>query len=219
MAIPEPRFTFCGTFSGKDNISAAQWIKKLKFELGPFKVNNAIPAQRLLSSIDLLLTDEVRKWAETNLDAVQILASSDSSDANVTAFKNLFQEKFPAEAVEAPAVSFDLEFSELHQRKDEAINSYYKKLCSLMSRVSARDQPSNLRNELSLLDSATLVIIIKAFVQGLADEDVKKDTIRGLGTSDHSLRGVCNLAEDALRSKKELKKFLDEDFRVKELQF
>ena len=37
MAIPEPRFTFCGTFSGKDNISAARWIKKLEFELGPLK--------------------------------------------------------------------------------------------------------------------------------------------------------------------------------------
>ena len=44
-------------------------------------------------------------------------------------------------------------------------------------------------------------------------------TIRGLGTSGRSLRGVCNLAEAALRSKKELKKFLDEDLRAKELQF
>ena len=73
MATPEPKFTFCGTFSGKDNISAARWIRKLEFELGPFKVNGAIPAQPLLSSIDLLLTDEAAKWAETNPDAVRIL--------------------------------------------------------------------------------------------------------------------------------------------------
>lgn len=88
-----------------------------------------------------------------------------------------------------------------------------------MLRVDARDRSSDTRNELSLLKSATLDIILKAFVKGLADEDVKKDTIRGLSISGRSLRGVCNLAEDALRSKKELKKFLDEELRAKELQF
>ena len=107
----------------------------------------------------------------------EYLASSDPTDANVTTFRNLFQERFPAEAVEAPAVSFDLELSELHQRQDETIDSYYKKVCSLMLRVGARDQPSDPCSELSLLESATLDIIIKAFVKGLADEDVKKDTI------------------------------------------
>lgn len=95
MAIPEPRFTFCDIFSGQDNISAARWIRKLEFELGPFKVNGAIPAQRLLTSKDLLLTDEAAKWAEINPDALRILASSEPTDANVTAFKNLFQERFP----------------------------------------------------------------------------------------------------------------------------
>lgn len=93
MAIPEPRLTFCDNFSGKDSISAARLIRKLEFELGPFKVNGAIPAQRLLTSIDLL-TDEAVKWAETHPDAVRILASPEPTDANVTAFKSLFQERF-----------------------------------------------------------------------------------------------------------------------------
>ena len=94
MAIPEPRLTFCGNFSGKDNIPAARWIRKLEFELGPFKINDAIPAQRLLTSIDLLI-DEAAKWAETNPDLVRILASPEPTDAKAIAFKNLFQERFP----------------------------------------------------------------------------------------------------------------------------
>lgn len=36
-SIPEPKFSFCGCFSGKDTISAARWLKKLEFELAPFK--------------------------------------------------------------------------------------------------------------------------------------------------------------------------------------
>lgn len=214
--VPEPTFAFCGTFSGKDT---ARWIKKLEFELGPQKIDGIIPAQRLLTSVDLLLTDEAAKWAETNPDAVRILASPEPTETDVTTFKNLFQERFPAEVVETSVVSFNLELSELHQCHNETISSYYKRVCSLMLRVGARDRPSDTRNELSLLESATLDIILKAFVKGLADEDVKKDTIRGLSIGGCLLRGVCNLAEDALRSKKELKKFLDEDLRAKELQF
>lgn len=120
-AIPEPTFTFCGTFSGKDNISAARWIKKSEFELGPHKVNSIIPAQRLLTSVDLLLTDKAAKWPETNPDAVQILASLEPTNADVTTFKNLFQERFSAEAVETLVASFDLKLSESHQRCNEVV--------------------------------------------------------------------------------------------------
>lgn len=198
MDTPEPMFTFCVTVSGKGNISAARWIKKLEFQLGSHKINGIIAAQRLLTSIDLLLIDEAARWAKTNPDAVWVLASLEPTNADVTTFKNLFQERFLAEAVEISVVSFNLEFSKLHQRQDVTIISYYKRVCSLRLRIGARNRPSDSENELSLLESATLDIILKAFVKDLADENVKKDTIRGLSTNDRSLRGMCNLAEDAL---------------------
>lgn len=56
--------------------------------------------QRFLTSVDLLLTDEAAEWAETNADAVQTLATPDPTDANVTAFKNLIQERSPAKIIE-----------------------------------------------------------------------------------------------------------------------
>lgn len=51
--IPEPKYAFCGCFSGNDNISAACWLKKLEVELAPHKVNGSIPPRKFLESVDL----------------------------------------------------------------------------------------------------------------------------------------------------------------------
>lgn len=98
-------------------------------------------------------------------------------ETNVTTYKNLFQERFPVEVVETFIISFDLELSKLYQYHNEIINSYYKRVCSLILRIGAKDQLSDTKNELSLLESAMLDIILKAFVKGLVNKDMKKDII------------------------------------------
>lgn len=61
-----------------------------------------------------------------------------------------------------------------------------------MLRVGARDR---LRDEkLSLLEVFTLDSILKAFIKGLADDYIRRDTIRGLGAAGRSLQGICNIA-------------------------
>lgn len=50
---------------------------------------------RLLSSRDFLLTHGAAEWAKTNPDAVRLLARSEPTDDNLTAFMNLIQESFP----------------------------------------------------------------------------------------------------------------------------
>lgn len=45
---------------------------------------------------------------------MQILGSHEPIDADVTTFKNLFQEKFSAEVVENSIISFNLKLSKLH---------------------------------------------------------------------------------------------------------
>lgn len=44
----------------------------------------------------------------------------------------------------------------------------------------------------------------------LINEDIKKDIIQKVSINNCSFQGVYNLAEDALSSRKEFKKFLDE---------
>ena len=217
--IPDPTFNFCGCFSGKGNISAARWLKKLEYELTPHRVDGTVPPSKLLECINLLLTDEAAEWAETNPDAARLLGDEKRTAETAFAFRNLFQERFPARSIDLPTVSFDIELSELKQRPDEPISSYYKRFTALMLRVGARDRPAAGLAVLSLLESATLDVIMKAFIKGLFDDEVRKDTIRGLTTTGRSLRGLCTLAEDADRAKKELHKLLDGEHKTRELEF
>ena len=217
MDRPEPTFTFCGCFSGKGAISAARWLKKLEHELNPYKENGVIPPGRYMDSINLLLTDDAAEWAETNAEAAGLLSQEDPTPESVTAFRNLFQERFPAKTVETSNTSFDTELGEMKQKPDETINSYHKRLLALMLRYGVKDRP--LAGSLSLLESAILDVIMKTFVRGLLDDEVRKETIRGLSAAGRSLRGLCSLAEDADRSKKEFQKLMEEENKSRELEF
>lgn len=126
------------------------------------------------------------------------MASLELIDTDITTLKILFQERFSVIVVETSVVSFDLELSKLYYCYNKIISSYYKKVCSPILRIGIQDQLSDTKNELFLLELATLGIIKKAFVKNLANEDVKKNTIQGLSIGDYLLYGMYNLAKDAL---------------------
>lgn len=218
--MQDPTFTFCGTFSGKGTISASRWIEKLEFELTVYKINGVIPSVRFMTSIDLLLTDDAAQWAEINPDAARLLSLSKPTAKDVTTFKGLFQERFPAKSsIEISTVSFDQELQGLQQNSQESVAFYYRRATAMMARIGARDRAVDLTNTLSLLESAMLDIIIEAFIRGLDDPDIRRETIKGLGIVGRSLRGACTVAEEAVGFKEKLRKFLDEGSQSKELLF
>ena len=113
---PSPQFAFYGTFSGKDNTSAAKWIKRLEFELTQYQdENGVIPAQKFLSFVDLLLSDEAAEWAEIDQDAVKLLTDPDPTAQTVSTFKDLFQQRFPSKFAALPTKSLNQQLSKLHQ--------------------------------------------------------------------------------------------------------
>ena len=85
-----------------------------------------------------------------------------------------------------------------------------------MLRVGARDRLGE--KKLSLLEVSTLDSILKAFMKGLADDNIRRDTIRGLGAAGRSLQGICNVALEAEQTRRELSELLDEDLHSKEFQ-
>lgn len=82
-----------------------------------------------------------------------------------------------------------------------------------MLSVGARDRIGD--EKLSLLETSTLDSILKAFMKGLSDDNICRDTIQGLGTAGRSLRGISNLS---LEARQELSELLDEDLHSRELQ-
>ena len=223
MAVPHvsPTFTFCGHFTGI-GLPAARWLAKLDYELEIYEVNEVVPPKKYLKFANLLLTDEAAEWTESNPDVITILTNPASDQAAVDRFKALLQDRFPAKSGELVTSTFESELEELHQRAEETLAAYYKRVVTLMGRVNARDRPTSAAIDatpLTLMESAVLEMVMKAFVRGLHDEDIQLRATEGLATADKSLRGVYALAETARKTKLELKKMSEEKEKMKELQF
>lgn len=217
MSIPESIFNFCGCFFEKGAISATKWLKKLKHELRLFKEGGVISSNRFIDSVNFLLTDDAAEWAETNMNAVRLLTEENFIADTIASFKTLFQERFPVRIVKSSAINFHTELEDFRQGQDEIIGFYHKRLLNLMARVAVKDRPATRR--LSFLKEVTLREIIKAFVRSLHDVDVRRKTIRDLITCDRFLRELMIIAKNADRSKKEMKKLIDEKNRSIELEF
>jgi len=64
-----------------------------------------------------------------------------------------------------------------------------------------------------------LDIIMRFFLKGLSDSDVRRKAIRGLAQANRSLRGIYTIADEARRTKMELQKLANKDQKSRELEF
>ena len=69
---------------------------------------------------------------------------------------------------------------------------------------------------LSMLEEAMLESVMKAFLRGLADPDVRREATRAVAAPDRLLRGAYTLAEEARRIKAEIQKLNKEEYKMKE---
>ena len=217
MASFRADFKFCGYYNGKD-MPATKWLKKLDWELEGYAVAGTVPPHRYTQAFGLLLTEDAATWSETHPQAVEILGSDDPDEQSVKAFRSLLVARFPTKSTEVSSISFDTELSELRQQ-DESLAAYYKRLTVLMQHVGARDRPvktSTADPPLQMLEAAMLESVMKAFLRGLADPDVRREATRGLATPERSLLGIYNMAEEARRTKAAVQKLDEEERKARE---
>ena len=218
-----PTFTICGTFSGTAGVPASRWLNKFNLEMRGYRTGDgSIPADIYLESLNVLLTDDAADWAESHPDAARLLTEPNPTQATVDDFKTLFCERFPIKAVEITPVPFDVELADLRQKPEESLASYYKRTTGLMQRVGLKDRQvatPNLLPTLSPVESAMLDTVMRTFIRGLANPEIRMEATRAMSSGDRSLRMIYNLAEEARRTNIEIQKLHDEESRTDELQF
>ncbi|KAL8845914.1 MAG: hypothetical protein Q9221_008958, partial [Calogaya cf. arnoldii] len=67
--------------------------------------------------------------------------------------------------------------------------------------------------------SAILDTILRAWIRGLSDVDIRKESTRGMASVDRLLRNLYNLAKEARRTKIELDKLVEEERKANKLSF
>ncbi len=125
-------FSFCDIFSDIDHVFAARWLKWLEHELSEYKIDEVINLVIYLNSLNMLLTNDVIKWAEFHSDVIHLLLIKNLTAQNLTSFKFLLCERFSSKAIKIFFISFNVKLFELRQRSDEALVIFYKRVTSLM---------------------------------------------------------------------------------------
>ena len=199
-------------------MSAARWIKSFEHELSDFRDENGmIPPSTYLRYLDLLLLGEAAEWVESNPEAVRLMATQDPTQATVSQFISLLQERFPSKAVESAPISFDLEVSELRQKQDESVMSYYSRTLNLMQKYGAKDRSATVI--LSLAESSLLDRFLRVWIKGLIDPSIKRKAAEGMGDPNRSLKAVYGLAEQARLINAEVQRLFEEESKEDELSF
>ncbi|SLM39631.1 Zinc finger, CCHC-type [Lasallia pustulata] len=218
-----PDFALCGSFTGKTGQSATRWLKKVEWELEKHAGDNgSVDPSRFLRAVDLLLADNAAAWAETTPGIVELLEHPAPNADTVAQFKGLFNQQYPLKVPEPSVVHFDSEISDLRQKDDEALVTYYQRTTSLLSRVGGRDRPREITPStpaLSPLEAAMLDTVMRAFTRGIRDSDIRRDALRGLVLWDRSLCGVYSISEESRRAKGEYIHLQEEAAKAQELQF
>ena len=149
-----------------------------------------------------------------------MLAEPNPTAETVARLKAILTERFPDRTPEVSTVSFDEGLRELRQREDESLLAYYQRVNTMMTRIDCPDRNTLPKAKpLSTLEDAMLGYMIRSFVGGILDTDVKRESTRGLASAGRSLEGVYTVAEEARRTKLEMKKLLDEEYKRRELKF
>ena len=214
-----PTFALCGTFSGT-TIAASRWLIKFNHEMKGYRSSDGnIPPDLYLESLNMLLTDDAADWAESHPEAVRMLSDPNPTADTVERFKSLFCDRFPSKIVELTPVSFDVELAELNQRSDEPLLTYYKRVTNIMQRVGAKDRSASPSSApLTILESAMLDTILRAFIRGLNNQDISREATRGMASAERSLRNIYTLADEARRTQEEIDRLQLEQSKTKEIE-
>ena len=210
-------FIFCECFFEKRVISTAKWFKKLKHELNSYKKSGVIFSKKYMNSINFFLIDDAAEWAETNVETADLLFQKNFIFESVISFRNLFQKKFFVKTVKIFNISFDTKLKEMKQKSNEIINSYHKRFLILMLKYEIKNR--FLTENLFFLKFVILNVIMKIFVRGLLNDEIKKKTIRELFAAKKFFRKLCSLTKNVDRSKKKFQKFMKKKNKFRKLKF
>lgn len=91
--IYRPNFGMCGKFSGKPGASAEKWLRKFEYDMhGLRNAEGNIWPSDYLASIEILLADQAKIWAESIPQVADIFHKApEATKDNVTTFQLLFK--------------------------------------------------------------------------------------------------------------------------------
>ncbi|KAI1001177.1 hypothetical protein K3495_g7021 [Podosphaera aphanis] len=125
-------------------------------------------------------------------------------ESDVEKFKQALVEKFPkrfAGNMKDGNVQEDIQ--NLKQREGETFMAYHERAQDLLCRSNGRDDECGARSELSALEKTMLSIIVKAFIRGIRDDNLRSMVMMKSTIFHGSLQGAYEKSKKTMESVKQ----------------
>ncbi|OBR02927.1 hypothetical protein CH63R_09248 [Colletotrichum higginsianum IMI 349063] len=185
----------CGTFDG--SVAASRWLTRLKwdFEKAGHNPQN-LPASQVLKTLNMQCEGD----AATYLDSVPHLTTiMDKAMDGIATLADLaiveasLKERFPSKIIDQDAAGGDI--NSLSQEKDEALLAYYNRALSTLHRVGCKDAGVGIT--LSMPEKTVLTGLVRQFVRGLADSNLRRQALSMSAMTASSLKSAFTIIRDA----------------------
>lgn len=137
MASTRPDFRCSGPFSGEG--SADKWLRCLDYDLECWSDDSgAVPPEKHLQIIDMLLKGEAEAWAAT--EELMQRAFENPTEENRQQAIAILKLRFPGpKPISTPATTVEEGIRGLAQRADEDTDDYYRRDVIIMRRMGGQE--------------------------------------------------------------------------------
>lgn len=151
-------------------------------------------------------TDEAALWAETIPDMARLFPYGKRHQNLSCPFPREVLFRF----VQDNSRTFDTKIQHLTQGRDEVLTDYYKRVTALIN-VSYWCTGSYRQTRWFLLSQHSrrkiLSTVIRVFIRGFADDEIRQATLRNFAQSEQSLHGLYRVASEICRFQLEMARY------------
>ncbi|TGJ79930.1 hypothetical protein E0Z10_g8845 [Xylaria hypoxylon] len=218
-----PNLADCGHFDGET--AAARWLQRVKWEFRRVGVTaGSDRCPEIIEAVNMLCEGKAAVFLDSSAILQAIIGRAERNKSNpddLTILETSLREKFPTRLVDELAVLPAEDLQSLSQESTESLVSYYARTQALLTRMGGRDRPRGRQDgtgdtSLSALESFTLGSVVRSFVDGLHDDELKAESIDKSAAGKDSLWGCF----DAIRDSQKIldNKITAREKRAKELR-
>ncbi|KAI0997172.1 hypothetical protein K3495_g11013 [Podosphaera aphanis] len=191
-----PTFQLCGKYDG--STLAIKWLHELQLE---FRPNYAeVTPELFFEAIEVLFTGKAESWLDSVSKFIRFthqIAEPEQSD--MEDFKQALMKQFPkASAGLTEDGNAQENIQNLRQGEKETLVGYHDRTQEFLQRSNRRDAGSDASQELSAIEKTMLSILVRAFIRGIRDDNLRSLIMKKSTIFHGSLQGAFETTKKAM---------------------
>lgn len=191
-----PTFQMCGKYDG--STPAMRWLHKLQLDFRPHYAK--VEPETFFEAIEVLFVGKAESWLDSVPRFNRFTDQEEvPKDIDVEEFKQALMQQFPKKSMgDMRDGNVQEDIQNLKQGEEETLVAYHERVQDLLRRSNGRDDRNEISPELSGIERTMLSIIVRAFIRGMKDDNLRSTIMMKSAIFFGSLQGAFEKTRKAM---------------------